>query len=102
VWQIKKDLGSVLDITYISIDETNTVAQWKQMMQKGEIPGRSLLSYKQMNKMVLNSGLIVMRQSALKRIKFNSTFSWVRIGNIYVNGGLLLVLTQVLGGRLFK
>lgn len=38
------DLKSQLDIVYISIDEKETVEGWKKLMEKKEIPWRSLLA----------------------------------------------------------
>lgn len=48
VKEIKQKLGEQLDIVYVSIDDKNTVANWKKMTQGGEIPGRSLLAIDQM------------------------------------------------------
>ena len=48
VKEIKQKLGEKLAIVYISIDDKNTVANWKKMTEDGKIPGRSLLAIDQM------------------------------------------------------
>lgn len=37
-------LGEKLNVIYVSIDDENTIENWRKMMKEGEIPGRSLLA----------------------------------------------------------
>lgn len=48
--KIYSDLGLSLDITYISIDEEETVSSWNKLMEKEQIPWRSLLAAKDLTK----------------------------------------------------
>ncbi|QIL40456.1 TlpA family protein disulfide reductase [Pedobacter sp. HDW13] len=48
VKELKQNLGDQLDVVYISIDDKNTLANWKKMTEAAEIPGRSLLAIDQM------------------------------------------------------
>lgn len=42
--EVYKDLKGKLDITYISLDEKETINNWKELMNKEQIPWRSLLA----------------------------------------------------------
>jgi len=42
--EVYKDLKGKLDITYISLDEKETINNWKELMKKEQIPWRSLLA----------------------------------------------------------
>ncbi|MCL1934328.1 MAG: TlpA family protein disulfide reductase [Candidatus Azobacteroides sp.] len=47
--KIYEDLSDKLDMTYVSIDELNTVDKWQQLMKKENIPWRSVLAVDNIN-----------------------------------------------------
>lgn len=48
--KIYKDLGKNLVVTYVSIDDAQTVASFKKLIQEMHIPWRSLLAYQDVEK----------------------------------------------------
>lgn len=47
--EIYKDMLDKLDIVYVSIDEPETIDEWKKLMQKESIPWRSVLAADRLN-----------------------------------------------------
>ena len=42
--ELFNDLHNKLNMVYVSVDEPNTVTEWKNLMQKEQIPWRSVLA----------------------------------------------------------